>query len=125
MPVMLQVARFTRKLTNKDIKARGHDNRTQPYKGAAHQQHNIADVNKQRCLLVVLHQVKGYDSQLIIMQAVDINQQLGNNRIESTPNSIASYYCSIGGLRLLDSFDFMASSLTPLYLSCIMMLRAT
>ena len=98
---------------------------TGTYKGAAHQQYNIADVNKQRFLLVVLHQVKGYDSQLIIMQAVDINQQLGNNRIESTPNSIANYYCSIGGLRLLDSFDFMASSLTHLYLSCIMIPRAT
>lgn len=64
---------------------------------------------------MIFHNLKGYDYHLIIKQAFEINNKLGNAKIDAIHNSY--YKCitfSIGDLKLMDSFQFMASSLGKL-----------
>jgi len=97
-----------------DIKVRDIDHTTGKYRGAAHQTCNITYFNN-RFLPVVMHNLKGYDSHLIIRQAFEINQQLGNKKIKAIPNSNETFMSfSIGDLRFIDSFACMASSLDSL-----------
>ena len=113
--VMLSVVIFVKKEFNKKyIKVRYIDHTTGKYRGAAHQQCNITYFNN-RFLPVVMHNLKGYDSHLIIRQAFEINQQLGNKTIKAIPNSNEKFMIfSMGDLRFIDSFAFMASSLDSL-----------
>ena len=58
--------------------------------------------------------LKGYESHLIIKQAFEINK-LGNRKIDAIPNSYEKFMTfSIGDLKFIDSFHFMASSLEKL-----------
>ncbi len=58
-----------------------------------------------------MHNLKGYDSHLIIRQAYEINQQLGNKQIKAIPNSNEKFMSfPSGDLRFIDSFACMASS---------------
>ncbi len=56
--------------------------------------------------------IKGYDSHLIIKQAFEINYKIANRKIDAIPNSYEKFMTfSIGDLKFIDSFPFMASSL--------------
>jgi hypothetical protein len=64
---------------------------------------------------VVFHNLKGYDSHMIIKKAYEINNQLGNKKIDVIPNSYEKFMSfSIGDLKFIDSLQFMASSLEKL-----------
>jgi hypothetical protein len=64
---------------------------------------------------VVFHNLKGYDSHMIIKKAYEINNQLGNKSIDVIPNSYEKFMSfSIGDLKFIDSLQFMASSLEKL-----------
>lgn len=59
--------------------------------------------------------MKGYDSHLIIKQAFEINNKLGNRKIDAIPNSYEKIMTfSVGDLKFIDSLQFMASSLEKL-----------
>ena len=64
---------------------------------------------------MIFHNLKGYDSHLIIKQAFEINNKIGNRKIDAIPNSYEKFMTfSIGDLKFIDSFQFMASSLEKL-----------
>ena len=59
-----------------------------------------------------MHNLKGYDSHLIIKEACNINKKLGDKNIDAIPNSYEKFMSvTIGDLRFIDSCQFMASSL--------------
>ena len=100
--------------TENSKRVRDHDHRTGKYRGCAHDRCNINYFNN-RFLPVIFHNLKGYDSHLIIKEAFEINQQLGNRKIDAIPNSYEKFMSiSIGDLKFIDSFQFMASSLEKL-----------
>ena len=91
-------------------KVRDHDHRTGQYRGAAHSCCNI-NYFCNRYLPVVFHNLRGYDSHLIIKQAWKIT--CGD--INVIPNSSEKFMSiNIGDLKFIDSFQFMASSLDRL-----------
>ena len=99
-------------LTEKRV--RDHDHETGKYRGAAHPKCNI-NYYSSRFLPVVAHNLRGYDSHLIIKKAYQINEKLGNKPISVIPNSFEKFMSfSVGGLKFIDSLQFMASSLGTL-----------
>jgi hypothetical protein len=100
--------------TGKDKKVRDHDHRTGKYRGAAHDKCNI-NYFTNRYLPVVFHNLRGYDSHLIIKKAHEINSKIGNKNINVIPNSYEKFMSfSIGDLKFIDSIQFMNSSLESL-----------
>ena len=100
----------------KDIKVRDHDHRTGEFRGASHNKCNINYFNN-RFLPVVFHNLRGYDSHLIIREAYKIADTLGssNPQFKVIPNSYEKFMSfDIGMLKFIDSFQFMASSLESL-----------
>ena len=96
--------------TNK--KVRDHCHRTGNYRGAAHNACNINYFNN-RYLPVVFHNLRGYDSHLILKKAFEIIKE-GEN-INAIPNSGEKFMTfSIGNLKFIDSFQFMTFSLETL-----------
>ena len=68
-----------------------------------------------RYIPVVMHNLRGYDSHLIIKKAFEINEQIGNRKIDGIPNSNEKFMSfSIGNLKFIDSMQFMQSSLKSL-----------
>ena len=62
-----------------------------------------------------MHNLRGYDSHLIIKKAFEINAQIGNRKIDGIPNSNEKFMSfSIGNLKFIDSMQFMASNLEDL-----------
>ena len=62
-----------------------------------------------------MHNLKGYDSHLIIKEAFNINKKLGDRKIDAIPNSYEKFMSiTIGDLRFIDSCQFKASSLEKL-----------
>ena len=62
-----------------------------------------------------MHNLKGYDSHLIIKYACEINNQIGNRKIYGILNCNEKLMAlSIGDLQFTDSFKFMAPSLDSL-----------
>ena len=62
-----------------------------------------------------MHNLRGYDSHLIIKKAFEINEQIGNRKIDGIPNSNEKLMnFSIGNLKFIDSMQFMAFSLESL-----------
>ena len=62
-----------------------------------------------------MHNLRGYESHLIIKKAFEINEQIGNRKIDGIPNSnekLMSF--SIGNLKFIDSMQLMQSSLKSL-----------
>jgi hypothetical protein len=89
-------------------KVRDHDHRTGKYRGAAHAKCNI-NYFTNRYLPVVFHNLRGYDSHLIIKKAHEINTKIGNKDINVIPNSYEKFMSfTIGDLKFIDSFQFMA-----------------
>jgi hypothetical protein len=95
----------------KKTKVRDHDHRTGKYRGAAHACCNI-NYFSNRYVPVVFHNLRGYDSHLIIKEAWRL---LKGKNIEVIPNSTEKFMSfKIGHLRFIDSFQFMGSSLEKL-----------
>ena len=65
---------------------RDHDHLTGAYRGCTHQKCNITYLNN-RYIPVVRHNLRGYDSHLIIKKAFEINEQIGNRKIDGIPNN--------------------------------------
>ena len=64
---------------------------------------------------MVMHNLRGYDSRLIIKQAFEINEQIGNRKIDGISTSNEKFMTfNIGDLEFIDSFQVMASSLDSL-----------
>ena len=65
---------------------------------------------------MIFQNLKGDDSQLIIIKhAFKINNKLRNKKSDAIPNSYDKFMTfSLGDLKFIDSFQFMASSLEKL-----------
>ena len=96
-------------------KVRDHDHRTGKFRGAAHNKCNINYFNN-RYLPIVFHNLRGYDSHLIIKKAYDIVEKNNSKpQFKVIPNSYEKFMSfDIGSLKFIDSFQFMASSLESL-----------
>lgn len=95
-------------------KCRDHDHRTGQFRGATHSKCNV-NYFCNRYLPVVFHNLRGYDSHLIIKKAYDISSKLNNPKFDVIPNSYEKFMSfNIGSLKFIDSFQFMASSLEKL-----------
>jgi hypothetical protein len=81
---------------------RDHDHRTGAYRGATHSKCNI-NYFSNRYLPVVCHNLRGYDSHLIIEQ---IYQLYPNKDIQAIPNNYEKFMSfKIGGLKILIVFN--------------------
>ena len=93
-----------------DVKVRDHCHITGKYRGSAHRDCNI-NVKLNHKIPVVFHNLKNYDSHLIM-------QELGkfNLKINVIPNGLEKYMSfSINNkLSFIDSFQFLSSSLDSL-----------
>ena len=93
-----------------DVKVRDHCHITGKYRGSAHRDCNII-VKLNQKIPVVFHNLKNYDSHLIM-------QELGklNLKINVIPNGLENYMSfSINNkLSFIDSFQFLSSSLDSL-----------
>jgi hypothetical protein len=98
--------------TKSNYKVKDHCHRTGEYRGAAHTRCNINYFNN-RYLLVVFHNLRGYDSHLILKEAFEI---CGTDKnIGAVPNSMEKFMTfNVGDVKFIDSFQFMASSLETL-----------
>jgi hypothetical protein len=98
--------------TKSNYKVRDHCHRTGKYRGAAHTRCNINYYNN-RFLPVVFHNLRGYDSHLILKEAFEI---CGTDKnIGAVPNSMEKFMSfNVGDVKFIDSFQFMASSLETL-----------
>jgi hypothetical protein len=107
-------------------KVRDHDHRTGEYRGATCRSCNI-NYYSNRYLPVVFHNLRGYDSHLIIKKTYDIananidedsddeNKQQGKTNISVIPNSYEKFMSfKINDLRFIDSYQFMKESLEKL-----------
>ena len=63
-------------------KVRDHDHRTGKYRDCAHDRCNI-NYFSNSVLPVIFRSLRGYDSHLIIKQAFEINNKLGNRKIDA------------------------------------------
>ena len=96
----------------KNPKVRGHCHILGLYRGPAHNICNVKLAIKPSItpILVVLHNLEGYDSHLIMQQIDKIT-----GRLSCIPNDTEKYISfGVGQLKFLDSFQFMASSLAKL-----------
>jgi hypothetical protein len=97
--------------TAKNYKVRDHDHRTGRYRGAAHTRCNITHYSN-RYLPIFFHNLKGYDSHLILRVAVDI---VDEKKITAIPQSTEKFMTfSIGDLKFCDTAQFMPDSLDTL-----------
>ena len=93
-------------------KVRDHDHITGKYRGAAHSNCNLKlRINpKEINIPVVFHNLRGYDSHLIMQHIGEMEQE-----ITCIPNNLEKYISfSLGKLRFIDSFQFMLASLSKL-----------
>ena len=100
-------------------RVRDHDHLTGKYRGAAHNECNLAfrfpklNQNQQNSFIipVVFHNLRGYDGHLLM-------ESLGKHkkrRIQCIPNNKERYISfSLGCLRFIDSFQFLGTSLEKL-----------
>ncbi|XP_033726725.1 uncharacterized protein LOC117316295 [Pecten maximus] len=98
------------KKTLGDDRVRDHCHVTGVFRGAAHNECNLNYKFTGR-IPVVLHNLRGYDSHLI-MQAIG---KIGHKRLNCIPNNMEKYISfSLGCMDFIDSFQFMSSSLDKL-----------
>lgn len=94
-------------------RVRDHDHLTGAYRGACHSQCNINYNYKNFKLPVIFHNLRGYDSHLILQHA----GKLGRN-IDCIPNTMEKYLSfTIDRSVFLDSAQFMLASLEALVAS--------
>jgi hypothetical protein len=88
-------------------RVRDHDHLTGEYRGAAHNECNL-NYKFTGKIPVVLHNLRGYDSHLI-MQGLG---KLKDRKITCIPNNTEKYISfSVGDLEFIDSLQFMNASL--------------
>ena len=92
-------------------KVRDHDHRTGCYRGAAHSKCNI-NFFSNRYVPVVFHNLRGYDSHLIVKEMYDLFPDKDRSVIPNSYENFMSF--GMGPLKFIDSFQFMASSLEKL-----------
>jgi hypothetical protein len=99
----------------RNYKVQNHCMKTGEFKGAAHAACNINNFNN-NFLPVVFHNLRGYDSHLIVKQGFDLlNDTQETEKIDVLANSGEKFMTfSIGKLKFIDSCQFMASSLEKL-----------
>ena len=116
-----------KQFTKVNEKVRDHDHRTGKFRGAAHQACNI-NYFSNRYLPVVFHNLRGYDSHLIIRKAFDVieadkikrdekepDKKHKREQITAIPNSGEKFMTfSIGNIKFIDSMQFMTDSLSNL-----------
>ena len=97
----------------KGDKVRDHDHLTGEYRGCAHNKCNLnwrLDPKKYK-LPVFFHNLRGYDSHLLVKAF----SSLGTQKISIIPQNFEKYMAiTLGGLAFKDSAQFMASSLESL-----------
>ena len=99
--------------TIKNGKVRDHCHRTGKYRGACHNQCNI-NYYTNRYLPVVFHNLRGYDSHIILKNAFDIIGD-AKDQISAIPQSGEKFMSfKIGNLKFIDSFQFLTDSLEKL-----------
>ena len=92
------------------IKCRHQDHRTGELREASHKHCKLIYCNH-RIIRVVMHNLRGYDSHLIIIHAYAINNQIRIRKIDVIQNDIDKLMTySIKHVKLKDSFQFMPSS---------------
>ena len=99
-------------------KVRDHCHLTGKFRGPAHNDCNLKYKWKKRqrtqnsfVIPVIFHNLKGYDAHLLMSSF----GKFKNRRIQCIPNNTERYLSvSSGGLRFIDSFQFMSSSLEKL-----------
>ena len=96
---------------NEDIKCRDHDHMTGAYRGSAHQKCNLQYSFKNYKVPVIFHNLKGYDSHLIIKA---FNSK--NFSIDCIPTSTEKYlsFTISGKIQFIDSLSLITSSLENL-----------
>lgn len=91
-------------------KVRDHCHITGKYLGASHNKCNLYRQQRLKFLPVIFHNLRGYDSHLIIKE---LSHQFKN--IEVIPNNMEKYMSfKVDNLRFIDSMQFMSSSLSTL-----------
>jgi hypothetical protein len=94
-----------------DVKARDHDHYNGKYRGCAHSKCNRQLREGTRQIPVYFHNLKGFDGHLIIQGLK--NKNFGD--IDIIAQNFEKYMqIKFGGLRILDSFAFLSSSLDKL-----------
>jgi hypothetical protein len=105
---------FSKDAPMSEYKVRDHCHRTGKFRGAAHNKCNI-NYFSNRFLPIIAHNLRGYDSHLIIRKAYEIMSLIGDKKINVIPNSCEKFMSfSIGELKFIDSFQFMGESLEQL-----------
>ena len=115
------------KYTDKDVRVRDHCHITGKFRGSAHQECNLKFRIKPENLKkpVIFHNLHGYDSHFIMQQIGEIakkhvytnkNREKQDLNIIAIPNNMEKYMAFRLGnhLTLIDSFQFMSSSLDKL-----------
>ena len=99
--------------TKTNYKLRDHCHRKGNYRGAAHTRCNINYYKNRFIPVVFFHNLKDYDSHIILNDAFEI---CGTHKhITAIPNSMEKCMTfGIGEVRFIDSFQFMASSFETL-----------
>ena len=116
-----------KKYTDKDVRIRDHCHITGKFRGSAHQECNLKPRVKPEDIKipVILHNLRGYDSHLIMQQIGEIaknytyKDKKGKEqplKINAIPNNMEKYMAFMSGnhLNFIDSFQFMSSSLDKL-----------
>lgn len=97
--------------THDNYKVRDHCHFTGKYRGASHRNCNLV-FKESRKIPVVFHNLKGYDSHLILQTLGKYFKKESFNIISKTDEK---YLCfSVGNITFIDSFAFLASSLEQL-----------
>jgi hypothetical protein len=99
-------------LSSKNEKiVRDHNHLSSEFRGLAHNSCNI-NFRYKKYIPVIFHNLKGYDSHLIIQE---ISKFMDNYEVSIIPQSTEKFISfSIGNFRFIDSYSFMASSLDKL-----------
>ena len=113
--------------TDKDVCVRDHCHITGKFRGSAHQECNLKLRIKPENLkiLVIFHNLRGYDSHFIMQQIGEIANKHGYTNkkgekqdlnINAIPNNMEKYIAFMLGnhLTFIDSFQFLSSSLDKL-----------
>src|SRR5437868_6150443 len=96
-------------LSSKDIRVRDHCHVTGKYRGAAHQKCNL-DFKIKRRIPIVFHNLKGYDSHLLMQEAGKYKKE-----IDVIAQNMEKYITfKIGLLTFIDSLAFLNTSLDNL-----------
>ena len=94
----------------RDERVKDHCNITGRYRGASHWSFNI-NLRMSKKILVIFHNLKGYDSHLIIKEVSNFDV-----KISVIPNGLEKYmaFTINGNLVFIDSMQFMNTSLDSL-----------